>query len=498
MVVMASSMFVYLISFVNQLLIAKKFGTGARLDAYFAATNIPLAVNNLLAACFVYAVVPSLVRDCLEKENRKHLLAGLLQALTYLALLFVILAATIPGMMSGYWAQFGPYANEARLSAEVAWITSGVFCLTALSDSVYNATGKFQFPVLAYLPAYVLTALACLLFSDAHGGVALAISTLIGYLVVWPKRIWDQRNETQSPVDYEYAKSTARQVPFMLLAVGSLYGFPIVDSLLGPTAGEGVVSILGMSSRLVSTLAVILAVGPFGVAIPALSALSRDGNRAEFARRSLHYVRVAMTALALIVGWLMAVRTPVIQLLFQREKFSAHSTAQLSELMLFTIPGALFMICSMLLVRLMAADGRLAEAAKIGLLGVVGYGVAFALLKQFGPWGIGLANGIAWLTYFIAVLWLFVLPFKSYISKVDQVSFGLKLIGGIFGAAAVSVLTDRIVGGQKILSPMFSLMTSSVCFGVYASLVKLDEFGTIARPLVSRLRSSRIKASNNQ
>ena len=498
MVVMASSMLVYLISFANQLLIAKKFGTGVRLDAYFAATNIPLAVSNLIGACFTYAVVPSLVRNCLEKENRKSLLSGFFLSLLCVSVGFLMIGLSVPSLGGQYWEQFGYYAREAKLSGAIAWATAGVFCLTALSDALYNATGKFQFPVLAYLPSYILTALACLIFGGEYGGVALAFAILLGYLVMWPKRLSDQISEVRDKPDFEYAKSTLKQVPTMLLAVSSLYAFPVVDSILGPAAGEGIVSILGMSARLVSTLGVIIALGPFGVAIPALSELSRDGKPEEFITRSLRYLRVAMTVLALITGWLVALRTPIIQLLFERGRFTPQSTAQLSDLMKFTIPGAFFMICSMLLVRLLAADGRLSTAAKTGLLGVLVYAVGFAGLSRYGESGIGLANGLAWLIYFVAIFTLFVRPHRAFFSTPDNIRYGTKLLGGFLISFGLSFLSGQLVPRQSLISPILGLFLSMIGFGLYAKLSGLQEFEVVARPVLSRLRSLRKTPSNSQ
>ena len=492
------SLFVYLISFVNQLLIARTFGAGLRLDAYFAGSNIPLNINNIVGAVFVYAMVPHIVHEASNEESLRPRLAGLMvgcAGLSIITLAIGIVGHVIPLSQT---RQFGTYQPEAIWAATLSWGSCALFFITALSDAIFNASKRFLFPVLAYLPAYLLTSFACFYLGKGFGGPVLAGATLVGYLLVLPVRAIQQKHSFGKPVDFSLFGEFIRRIPLTALAVMSLYAFPVVDTFVAPRAGEGVLSILGYSTRIISTMAVIVALGPFGVLIPELSAHSAANNRERFAARSTTLFRYALTLLIPVAAWVAIFRLPIIVLLLQRGEFGPVATGNLASLLRFNIPGSILMVLSMLVVRVFLADKRMVEAAVLSVSNLTIYfAMSFFLAPKLGLTGFGVAFVSAWALHTVIAL---VVLFRK-----DSVHIDLSHIARFFGRLSVASVVLVITGvAFHLVAPQRGMITTVlelglsfvVCLFVYfgiGTMLKSPEhqrvWGLIAR-LARRSRSA--------
>lgn len=470
-----SSLFVYLISFINQLLIARTFGAGLRMDAYLAGSNVPLIVNNLVGAVFVYAVVPHIVHESVGRESIKPALTGLLAGCFGLSIITLAIGLLGHVLPLSHGTRFGDYQTEAAWAAGLSWGSCALFFLTAFSDAIFNANKRFLFPVLAYLPAYLLTSIACFFLGGKYGGPALAGATLVGYLLVVPIRIFQQKGVVGREVDFSMFRAFLKRIPFTALAVMSLYAFPLVDTFLGPRTGEGTLSILGYSTRIISTLAVIVALGPFGVLIPELATHSAEANRERFANRAATLLRYAITLLVPVALWIAVFRHPIIVLLLQRGAFGPDASQNLSDLLLYNVPGSIFMVLSMLLVRIFLADKRVVESAVLSTANLGMYLAAcLVLTPRFGLIGFGYAFVLSWTLHAIAAIYVLFVRDKHHLD-----GHAILLFFGRF--FVVTGITFLIEFGFKNMFPMGSTMTTLaglvlsfvVCIGCYFGIGQL-------------------------
>jgi len=230
----------------------------------------------------------------------------------------------------------------------------------------------------------------------------------------------------------------------------SLYAFPVVDTFLGPKVGVGVLSILGYSTRIISTLAVIIALGPFGVLIPELASHSATENRERFALRAATLIRYALTLLIPVAVWLTLFRFPVITVLLQRGEFGVNETYALSGLLFFNIPGSVFMVLSMLIVRVLLADKRVGEAAALSTLNL---GLYFALCQTLSSKdslkGFGEAFVISWATHALVGLIVLFRRDRTHFETLRNLAFLGQLFASTvalfvfgFGIAALALPTE--------------------------------------------------------
>lgn len=467
-----ASIAVYLVSFINQLLIARTFGAGLRMDAYLAGSNVPLVVNNLVGAIFVYAMVPHIVHEAGDEESAKPRIVGLVAGCSFLAVATLVLGLCLHVLPLSRLSQFGAHQNEATWAAALSWGSCALFFLTALSDALFNAKKQFLFPVLAYLPAYLLTSIACFALGPRFGGPALAGATLVGYVLVVPLRILKQRDYVVPRIDFSMFKGFLRRIPYTALAVMSLYAFPFVDTLLGPNVGEGTLSILGYSTRIISTLAVIVALGPFGVLIPEIAGHSATRNRDRFTARAMTLFRYALTLLVPVAIWITIFRLPIIVLLLERGAFGPAASESLSALLLFNVPGSIFMVLSMLIVRVFLADKRVVEACILSSINLFLYfGLCTYLTPERGLNGFGTAFLSAWTIHAAVALCVLFSKDRGLVDIKKVGVFFVKLATATLALAVVSLVIQRIVplSGKietLLALPLFFLAALFVYFGI--------------------------------
>ncbi len=496
------SMLVYLVSFVNQLLIARTFGASVRMDAYLAGANVPLIVNNLIGAVFVYAVVPHIVHEWNENESIRPKIMGLLVGCSVLAAATVVIGLVVHVWPLSQANEFGIYQREAAWAAALSWGASALSIITSLSDAVFNANKRFLFPVFGYLPAYLLTAVACFTLGKSIGGAALAGATLVGYLLVIPIRVIRQKEFLVREFDFSLFRDFLAKTPFTTLAVMSLYAFPIVDTFLGPRVGEGTLSILGYATRIISTLAVIVALGPFGVLIPEIAEHSSRDQRDRFAARASTLFRYAATLLIPVAIWVTVFRLPIIVLLLQRGKFDAIASQSLSDLLAFNVPGSIFMVLSMLIVRVFLADKRIREAAILSTANLGLYLVlCLTLTPRLGLVGFGYAFVIAWSLHTVVALGILFAKDRKHVDFGHLSRFAPKLLltSAVLILVALALREAEPIGG-KLTSTFFLGISFLVCLAVYfglGNLLKSPEHQRVWRMvsgLGSRLASLSRKA----
>jgi putative peptidoglycan lipid II flippase len=490
------SLFVYAFSFLNQVLIARTFGAGQRMDAYLAGINIPGAVTNVVGATFTFALVPILVKESLQEGASRKRIGGVFVGFGGLGIVAILLGLMFHVLPLSQSSRFGDFQREATFAATLSWIAGGLFFLTALSDALFNASKRFLVAVFGYLPAYLLAAVCCLWLGPKMGGAAVALGTLCGYLALIPYRLIKQKEFVSGGVDLSLFKSVIQQAPLMVIALLMLFGFPVIDSYVAPRVGEGTLSILGYSTRLLSTLAVVIGMGPFGVMVPELARLSSENDRAGFAKRWSSLCRYCFALVFPVVIWMVAFRLEIIQVLFQRGKFGLEQSLDLSKLMLYTIPGSVFMILGMLMVRILFADGKLKTAAILSIGGLAFYLVTTLILSK--PWGLdgfGVAYVGSWLAYAVFALGFLVRQDQHLISLRENMIFiGKTMLVAIVFLIIVLVghkLSQSLGLAPRLAVAAFVFPISLVTYFALGAKLGIYELARLGSTISGRLLRSR-------
>jgi putative peptidoglycan lipid II flippase len=395
---------------------AYAFGAGFATDAFWTAFRIP----NLLRDLFAEGALSSAFVATLTAEKRRcgeEAAWGLARrTMTMLIVLlgagsiFLFLAA--PAVVKIYAPGFE--AEKAALTTTMTRILSPfllLVSLAALAMGVLNTRGRFFLPALAPASFNVLSiaailALPALLLARGMDPVlALALGALAGgaaqFLVQAPalraegfRFRWDW-----APRDPGLRRVALLMIPATFgLAAVQINIF--VDTLLASRLGDGPISWLQYAFRLIQ-----LPIGLFGVALGMvnLARVSEDAAKGDLAalRSNLAAALRAVAFLALPASaGLIALREPIIRLLYERGRFGAEDTAQTAAAVVCYALGLYAYAATKIQVPTFYAlgDTRIPVAAS-GAAVVSKIAANFALLAVFPRFGLhpflALASGTA-------------------------------------------------------------------------------------------------------
>jgi putative peptidoglycan lipid II flippase len=322
------------------------FGAGPLTDAFIVAFRVP----NLLRDLFAEGALSSAFVPTFTAERERHgaaaawqLLSRVITALALiLGVLTVLLATGAPWILRVYASGFAP--DKLQLAVTMTRILSPfllVIALAAVAMGALNSCGRFFLPALA--PAYfnlaaIVTVFALVAVLPRFGlepVLTLALGAMLGGVLQFAVQLPALRHEGfRYRPELAFGDPGLRRIGWLMLpATVGLAATQInilVDTSLASHFGDGPVTYLQLAFRLMQ-----LPIGLFGVAIGTanLVRVSRDVAREDPAslRRNLATaIRVAAILTLPACSGLIALREPIVRLLFQHGRFGPHDTPRLA------------------------------------------------------------------------------------------------------------------------------------------------------------------------
>ncbi len=319
------------------------FGASWVTDAFLAAFRIPNLLRDLFAeGALSSAFIPTFTLERARggDESAWRLANRVLTALfVVLSVLALAIALFAPWILKIYVGGFSP--EKMSLAVAMTRILSPFLlfvALAAVAMGVLNTCGRYFLPALAPAAFNVAAILGVVLLVPllrslgAPTGMSLAIGAMAGGALQFLVQVPAMRREgfrfrpELAPTD----PGLRRVIRLMLPATFGLAATQInilVDTVIASSLGDGPITWLSLAFRLMQ-----LPIGLFGVAIATanLTQVSRDaaagdhsGLRANLAK-SLR--AAALLTLPASAG-LVALRVPIVQILFEHGRFTAESTA---------------------------------------------------------------------------------------------------------------------------------------------------------------------------
>lgn len=448
------------LQFAFQILLAKWFGAEADMDAFVAASTLPLAVSSLLATALGAAFVPVYV-DTKQRSGEMAAWSMAVQLTCWLFLISVLLWQVARYFAEPVMRALHPGFDDARvwqaaelfqtLSALMMWNSLG-----ALARAWNHCLGRFALTGVAAVVGNAVTLGWAWQRGRVEGLAAVAQGVSIGALVAFAMQMpWVQIFSRGWPVTSESQAALRRywllMLPLVLGLVCNQFD-PLLDRYLASQLLPGSVSHLGYASRLAAAVLTLSTSGLAVVAFPALArhaALQDQQNlKAEIAAA----LRFLMLLLIPVVVVLMAFGLPLVRDVLQRGRFGADDTQAVS--------GLLTLLTGMIV------GGSLGEiAAKVFysqhntrtpvLVGVMGFAVAVALkLAWYRSWGV---NGLA------AATSVFYLLNAAVLLGLIVRRLGVGIFAGVWGTSLRAVVGTAAAAGVGTLLLKMTLPWPALC-----------------------------------
>jgi putative peptidoglycan lipid II flippase len=401
---------------VRSILVARAFGAGAELSAFFAANRVSetlftLLAGGVLSSAFIPTFTTVLTRN--DKASAWRLASAVANLIIVVLGAAAVVAAVFAPQISRYLLVPG-FADDPvllKLTVDLLRIQLGsvvIFALGGLAMGILNAHQVFLIPALTPAMYQIGLILGVVVLSPRIGIYGLAYGVIIGsflYLLLQVPTLIQHGARFSAT----FGRKDAPVAEVMRLMGPRIFGAAIVqlnfwvNIWLGSQMQEkGSVAALSYGFALMMMAEGAIAQSIAIAAMPTLSAQYALGKMDDLRTSLSTSLRgVILLALPAATG-LILLRLPIVTLLFQRGEFTAHSTQLVAWALLWYAAGLIFHSVLEVLARAFYAmhDTRTPVLVGATAMGInVGLSFAFvALFNQLG-WmphgGLALANSLA-------------------------------------------------------------------------------------------------------
>jgi putative peptidoglycan lipid II flippase len=388
----------------KELLVARRFGTGAAIESYLVAFLTPALAVNVIATSLSIALIPTYiaVRETKGRDAAERLLSGLtawtLTLLTLAAILIVVSSPLyLPLIASGF------NQRKLDLAFQLLCVLSPIIVLNGLSaiwGAAINAGERFA--LVALTPVITpLTTIVVLLLFIRHSIFALPIGMLAGSALettllgaalkrrgISLRPHWYRLDESLRQVSGQFGPRAGASV----LRSGSA----VVDRSFAATLFPGAVAVLSYSQRITATLLSIAGVALGSAITPYLSAKAAKRDWLGLRQTLRNYLLAVTVASIPIVLLLLYFSVPIVRLIFERGSFRPRDTmlvAQTLSYYAFQIPFYLSNVFLSRLLGALMASRILIWGAAINL--ILNFVLNAVFIRTWGVAGIALATSCA-------------------------------------------------------------------------------------------------------
>lgn len=425
-------------------------------DAWTAAFRLPNLFRRLLGeGALSISFIPVFVETVLEdKKNNTQQASNLVNGL-YTCLLLVLIVLTTLGILFADKVllflldeTYVSNTSQFLLTVRMAQIMFGfIFLMShfAYFMGILNALGEFALPALAPLFFNIAMIISTLLPSGwfEEPGDGLAWGVLVGGLwqagVLIPALV---RKGFFPKISFEYwnhpkVRRVFKSMVPGLLGTGILQLTTLVNLRFASGLGEGVISYIYWADRLLELPLSLVAVSLGTALLPTLSRMWSEGSRDKLLETSQHYLRLNLfVCLPAAVG-LFSLSRPLVEVLFQRGKFSESDT--LATALVVSIYAFILIFSSSVkvLVPLYYAMKNTKWPAIAGAISLVTHVILAPLFMK--QWGLGGLVGSSLVSSCVNFLCL-AIPVNRWVGSFGWKSLAISALKNFFAAAFMGVV----------------------------------------------------------
>ncbi len=510
--VMAAMVFSQLFGLLAKILTARAFGTAAESEAFFAANRFSEILFNLvaggaLASAFVPTFTGLLAQG--DRKNAWRLASAIANCITLLLTALAVLAAifaplVVRHVLAPGWSG-GTSLEKETLAVELLRIqlpSAVIFGLSGLVMGILNANQTFLYPALApamYQLGWIFGLLVLVPRLGVYGlawGVVLGAALHLALQLPGLFRLPGRRYLPTLGLDYPPLREVIRLMGPRLISVAVVQFNFLLNTYLASFQAEGSLSGISLAFPLMIMPEAAIAQSIAIAALPTFSAQAALG-RLDALRASLAATLRGILLLSIPASLgLMLLRVPLVQLIYQRGEFTAHSTELVAWALLWYAAGLVGHSVLEVVTRAFFALKDTRTPTIITTLAMalnLGFSLLFSALFSSIGWmphgGLALANSLA---TFLEVITLLVL-LRRKIGGLGGRRVWVALGQGGLAAAGMGLALGGwlwLTAAQPVwLQALGGVALGGAVYGLLLVLQRVDEVGW-ALGLLRRRRHS--------
>ena len=433
----------------RNVIIARQFGIGAELDAYFAAFKLPdllftIVAGGALATAFIPVFAEFLSDD--DRQGAWRLASAITNLVVIVVSVLAVIAALIaPWLVATVIAPGFDAAQQAETASlmRLVLISTVLFGISAVQSSVLHGFRHFLLPALAPV-VYPLGITAGAIWLVPTWGIrGLAMGAIIGaamhLLVKVPGLIY--YGFRWSPV-LDLDSQAVRRVLILMgprvLDLGVFHLMLVATTNLASRLDEGSVSALEWGWDAMQIPETIIGTAFGLVAFPTMAALASSANVTGFRSTLSQTLRMIIVLTVPATFGLILLGRPLLSIVYERGAFDASATDAVFIALQFYALGLTGHACLEVAARAFFARQDTVTPLIIAVIfGVINILLALLLMRGMGHGGLALANSLAITAEVIALL----VVLRRRIDGVDEAAilatFGRSLVASVVMAGVI-------------------------------------------------------------
>ncbi|HEY8521120.1 MAG TPA: lipid II flippase MurJ [Gammaproteobacteria bacterium] len=485
------------IGLLNSIAITALFGLTRRLDAYYAAAQLP---NLFMVLCIDYLgrnFLPVFTRARkVSYETASEVASSVVTIVALLsAAVALVLALASEPLFSLLLPGFEP--ADVELVCRYFWIMAPALVLTALTpfyEYVWQHDEAYtRISVIRVAPSCA-NLVAILGAGPFIGEYALPVGHTVGQAVLFALLAWrvPYRYRPRILVRPEWEKRIFTNSAIVMGSGLLVRTRGILANYLASLIGEGAIAAMSLGYRLLEPLERTTFSGVRMILFSRLSRLAADENRREMARLYRFGLPAAFLVLAPPLWWVALESDALVAVLFQRGAFDANMTALVALVIMGLAASIAFSGVNTLLSSAFYALDRVVVPALVMPLGTVVYVVcALAAYRPLGVLGLASALSVVNVTVFGLMLYCLgrQLPDLGRLRIAGQVAAYVALAGAALGLPAA--LLEGVAWNPVAEAAATLLIGSGLYLGVLSAardhtLFELIDYFRRAHPRLAR------------
>jgi putative peptidoglycan lipid II flippase len=494
-----------ILGLVREQVFAALFGATGAMSAFRTATRLSTAVYDLLLSGAITSALVPVFSDYVQAGRRAEL-SRIVSTLVNLTLLgigtivaFLVVAAPLVVRALGADADHFALAVELTRIALPSILILGVsgiltallyarqsFALPALASAVYNA--GVIVAALALTPSLSISALA----------LGLGFGALLQLLIQLPA-LRGLRYLPVVDVSHPGVRLILRLYTPVFLGMLVSYAVVMIDTHLAWRTGPESIAAMAFATTLVQFPIGLVGAAASLAILPALSRLATAGDDAQFAATLMRGIRFVLVLIVPLALALVALREPIVAILFERLAFDAQATERTATAILAYAPQLPFVVVDQLLIVAFYARKRTITPVLVGVAAAVVYlGVALATVAPLGMAGLALANAVQNSAHAV-VLYVLLAREHPAMRQVFRGAFGVGITAGSIActlafALGTTALAEPLASASLLPRLLAVTVVGTMGFAAYALVliaVRAPELAEVTAILRRFLRPRR-------
>jgi putative peptidoglycan lipid II flippase len=437
------------------MVVTYRYGISTDTDIYNALYLIVTTLAQLIAGGLEFAVIPVFLRVRMQGEAQASALFSTLLSILIIVLIVSSLALYIFQRQIITVAAPGLVRSQDVMALAVEMLPYVIPVLSLITvitffESALNARGQFGWPAYAGVLVPISTATVVLAWRHlpcnplSHDILILCIGNVIGlmlHLTAVIIRAYKAgiRYKMRLNLNDKGVRSVVRlsRAPMCAALVGSLG--PLVDQQIASIIGDGTITALGYANRIFNMFIFVIFASLGQAAFPALARQAIGNNTAVFKNTLRLCVWIVGFVAVFLSFGLIFFAQPIVQILFERGRFSSDATQHVRWLLIglaIGLPAAA--VLNLVGRALSALQQTRVLMVKATIFVIFNALLDISLAPVWGGFGIALATSLAYtidMLLIVAALRMAIGPLSLFEVPPELLSFLSKIRAALINTA---------------------------------------------------------------